>query len=356
MLHNTFGLTMSGGGVRGIAYIGVFRACEERRISWGNMAGVSAGSLAIAVKAAGYNNVEMQNIMKSLDFKGIQLTDASRLPVVQDFLAFAGKRTNPGENTVIEFFNQPSKGTRINPPGSYRGNILNNIVTYCQEGALYDGDYLEEWLYDYLARKGIRTFADVRGGVCDKLNPRGYKIRMTGVDCNRAKTVVLPDGLEYYGIDPDKFEVAKAVRISTCVPFAFKPVVIKRNGVKHYLVDGGVFDTFPYWLVDNSEMPAVGFRLTGRKKFFSIDTPWNVIKSIIAALHDIGVPKQKESMVDFIQDIDTQDVSALDFNIGDEVKGFLVKSGYNSANDLFGKIKPYFPSDYAKNFLKKISG
>jgi NTE family protein len=348
-----YGLTMSGGGVKGIAYIGVFKASEERRISWGNMAGVSAGSLAIAIKVAGYSAAQMQGIMGTLDFKGIQLTEAERLPVVKSFQSFASKRKNIGEHSIIEFLNQPPKGMRINEPGSYRGNILSNIVTFSNQGALFDGDYLEEWLYDILAKRGIKTFADVRGGICDKANPRGYKIRMTGVDCNRVKNVTLPDDLEYYGIDPDKFEVAKAVRISTCVPFAFKPVVIRRNGVRHYLVDGGVFDTFPYWLIDNTELPAVGFRLVGKKKFFSITTAWDIVKSIIDAVHDIGVPHNNEKKIDYIQDIDTSKVSSLDFNLSDEMKTYLVKSGYYEAHELFANIKPYFLKDYIRRIFRR---
>jgi len=45
----------------------------------------------------------------------------------------------------------------------YRRNLLKNIVTYSKEGCLFDGDYLEEWVYKTLKRKGIKTFADLRG-------------------------------------------------------------------------------------------------------------------------------------------------------------------------------------------------
>jgi len=32
---------------------------------------------------------------------------------------------------------------------------------------------------------------------------------MTAVDANRGRIVVLPDDISYYGIDPDRLEVAK---------------------------------------------------------------------------------------------------------------------------------------------------
>lgn len=96
-------------------------------------------------------------------------------------------------------------------------------------------------------------------------------MRMTAVDCNRAKVIVLPDDISYYGIKPDEFEVAKAIRMSTCVPFAFKPVEIKRkDGDKtktHYIIDGGILDKFPSWLIEDSKKyPTIGFTLDGGEK------------------------------------------------------------------------------------------
>jgi len=40
---------------------------------------------------------------------------------------------------------------------------------------------------------------------------------MTAVDANRGRIVVLPDDISYYGIDPDRLEVAKAVRMTEAV-------------------------------------------------------------------------------------------------------------------------------------------
>jgi len=46
-------------------------------------------------------------------------------------------------------------------------------------------------VYKTLKRKGIKTFADLRGGRTDRTNPNGYKVRMTAVDANRGRIVVL---------------------------------------------------------------------------------------------------------------------------------------------------------------------
>lgn len=41
---------------------------------------------------------------------------------------------------------------------------------------------------------------------------------------------MLPDDLVLYGIEPDSFEVAKAVRMSCSIPYFFDPVILRLAG------------------------------------------------------------------------------------------------------------------------------
>ncbi|MDD4493432.1 MAG: patatin-like phospholipase family protein [Eubacteriales bacterium] len=348
------GLTLSGGGVKGIAYVGMQQEAEKRKISWENVAGVSIGSLAGALIAAGYSSAEMWNAMDKFDFKGIQLRDASKLPVVESFREFAERSRSFREQTVKDFLYSDPTGRRDSFTGSRDSDkgmsdsapmeqlvrMLNNIVEYSSRAPMFDGGIVEEWTAECLAKKGIRTFGDVRGGISDSSNPNGYKIRMTAIDCNRVKTVVLPDDLAYYGIDPDSFEIATAVRMSTCVPFAFKPVVIQiiqGNKIKKYnLVDGGVFDTFPFWLINNEKVPSAGFELTdGKQKFFSLDTGLSILRTLISLVHNTNTPKKDFSKINYFGEIDTSRVKFLDFNLDDEEKTYLFNSGRKGFMDAF---------------------
>ena len=343
-------LVLGGGGVKGIAYIGVFDAAHRRGYGSVNIAGVSAGALAGSFAASGFSAYEMWKAMETFGFKEIQLEKAAqRLPVVAGFVSYSRRNLIYGPDSVENFLSQPIFGRNDYDdwPDFWdsRGNIFKNLVLFSKEGSLFDGDYLEEWVYKMLSSKGVRTFADLRGGVADDSNPRGYRIRMTGVDCNRAKVVVLPDDMKFYGIDPDRFEVAKAVRISTCVPFAFKPVVIEKkegNQVKKYnLMDGGVLDRFPDWLITSQRLPVIGFTLDGGQKesFFSLNTSLDILKSIISAVHDIGVPKKQESKIKFMGAIDTAKISFLDFNLSKEDKEYLYNSGRQTANIILNRLE-----------------
>lgn len=338
-------VVMGGGGVKGIAYIGVFALMERMGYTPANLAGVSAGSLAGAFAAAGYNSAGLWNVMEKFDFEKVQLDKIpQRVPVVGRLMDYASKIGYRSENLVSEFISKKYLPVFSQDPEDERSNIFSNIITFCKEGCLFDGDLLEEWVRSNLAAKGVRTFADLRGGRQDKLNPNGYKVRMTGVDCNRGRVVVLPDDAAFYGINPDDFEVAKAVRISTCVPFAFKPVEIKANvngKIKSYsLVDGGVLDSFPDWLIESTSNRTVGFKLNGgENKFFSLDTPLLILKTLVSAVTDIGVPKDKAPGFE-VEEIDTTKVSFLDFSLTREEKEYMYYAGESAATRLFSRFGP----------------
>ena len=344
-------IALGGGGVRGIAYIGAFDVMEKRGYLPGKIAGVSAGSLAGAFAAAGYDSAGMFEAMSRFDFNGIQIDKLSyKVPAIGRFIEYIASHGSKDKPDVVEFLASGLQTGFLRNNEGRKPGILKSLAALGKEGCLFDGDLLEEWVSQTLAVKGIRTFGDLRNGRKDRLNPEGYKIRMTGVDCNRVKVVVLPDDLPFYGLDPDKFEVAKAVRISTAVPFAFKPVELVRNeGGKskvYNLVDGGVLDPFPGWLLPTDEK-GLGYRLnSSESKLLGIDTPLNILKSLISSVHDIGVQRRisevgpgGESPNLSIGEIDTGNVGFLDFDLTAADKLFLYNSGKRAASKLLDNLE-----------------
>lgn len=346
-----FNLILGGGGVKGIAYAGVFEEAEARKIKWGSVVGVSAGAVAGAFLGAGYSAFQLKSVINAFDLGKVDLSSIEeKVPAVARYLQFIEKNRYSGMEGIYEFLNQELPNNDVeesmfSEERSHIAKILKNIVTLSKEGCLFDGDYLESWVARVLAARGIVNFSALRGGVMDKVNPRGYKVRMTAVDVNRARVVILPDDLVYYGINPDWFPVAKAVRMSISIPFVFKPVVIRRwekgQWKKYYFVDGGVLDGFPFWGVDNnSGIPAVGFKLDGgkTKKLFSLSTPLDILKALVSAVHDIGVPKDA-CETKYVASIDASKVDFLDFHLDNEQKEYLYNSGKTAARKLFDDIE-----------------
>ncbi len=60
----SFGLALSGGGVKGAAHIGVLKALEEENIKLDYIGGTSSGSIVAALYAVGYKPDEIFNIFK----------------------------------------------------------------------------------------------------------------------------------------------------------------------------------------------------------------------------------------------------------------------------------------------------
>lgn len=65
------GLVLSGGGIRGIAHIGVIRALEEMDINPNQIAGTSAGAIVGALYASGLGWEKMLDFFKSIEFFSI---------------------------------------------------------------------------------------------------------------------------------------------------------------------------------------------------------------------------------------------------------------------------------------------
>jgi NTE family protein len=360
---NLINLALGGGGVKGIAYIGAFEEARDRGYKWGNVAGVSAGALAGAFISAGMSPYEIWRAVEKFDFEGVQLSKVyKKVPVIERYLEFIYRTRIFGADSISAFFNQRFAPTYSDYQKDYylegntpRGNLLKNIATFAREGSLFDGDYLEEWLSKSLMAKGVRTFGDLKGGIVDKENPKGYKLRVTAVDCNRAKLVVIPDDLEFYNIDADSFEVSKAIRISTCIPFAFKPVELQKreeNVTRTYnLIDGGILDRFPHWLINAETSKAVGFTLRGQEKpgFFSLNTTLEVLRSIILSIQNMGNPKEKENKIKYVGEIVSPKVSLLDFNLNIDDKVHLFNLGKEEAFRIFNKLE-----EESLNFRRNI--
>ena len=60
----SFGLALSGGGVKGAAHIGVLKALEEENIKIDYIGGTSSGSIVATLYAVGYKPDEIYDIFK----------------------------------------------------------------------------------------------------------------------------------------------------------------------------------------------------------------------------------------------------------------------------------------------------
>lgn len=225
-----------GGGVKGIALAGAAAAAMESGYRFTSAVGTSAGALVASLVAAGYGPMELERIVWELPWS--RITDRrlmARIPFVGPHLA---------------------------------------MLTW---GGVARGQRLEREVFRLLSRQGIRVFGDLAPGV----------LRVVATDLVHGRGVVLPDDLPQFGIDPLRFPVARAVRASSAVPFAFEPVIIRSRitGEDITLVDGALASRFPLQLVV-AGTPTLGFRLTPPNQSHddhSIRGPISLARSVVAA-------------------------------------------------------------------------
>ncbi|HEY2493914.1 MAG TPA: patatin-like phospholipase family protein [Paenibacillus sp.] len=298
-----------GGGVKGISLAGAVRSAEQAGMSFHRVAGTSSGSIVASLLAAGYSATEMSDIVQQMPLASF----LKRSPI------FNAKLVGPAVRVLIK------KG-------------------------LYSGDALEQWIRDILLAKGVKTFSDL---------PK-EKLLIIASDITNGKILILPDGLSQLGIDPAKFEVAKAVRMSTSIPYFFDPVMLRLSGDASrgksfteqfvYIVDGALLSNFPIWLFDEPVLnsfgipiPTIGFRMVGKQegKPHQIKGPFSMFQAMFETMlsaHDERYIEQDK--IYRTVKIPTLGVSNTKFHITKEESMQLYESGLEAGNKFFGTWKP----------------
>ncbi|MBM7584593.1 NTE family protein [Bacillus pakistanensis] len=280
----------SGGGIKGLALLGAYKAFEEKGFVFKRVAGTSAGAVVAAFIASGYKSEELINAMGKVD-----LTDLL------------------DKNSFI--FSIP---------------FVKWLKVYWSLG-LYKGAVLEKWIESKLKAKGVYTFAD--------LPP--HSLRVIASDLSNGRLLVLPDDLEKYGIAKETFPVARAIRMSASMPYFFEPVKLRSLEGVSKIVDGGVLSNFPMWLFENDNMkklrPVVGVKLSPNieeRPKRKIDNAINLFEALFHTMKDAHdsryISRKLEKNVIFIP---TEGVFSTEFSITEEKKEALIQYGHSLADD-----------------------
>ena len=222
-----------GGGIRGIAHVGAASVLQQAGYHMRYFAGSSAGAIVASLLAAGYTADELRPIMQELDFT-----------------AFLHKRGV----------------ARLGAPGK--------MASLFTRFGIYDADLFEDWLSDLLAKRGVRTFGTLSLPAVREGNLR-WPLQVTACDIYDQRLLILPRDLADFGIDPNLYPVAKAVRMSMSIPIFFKPFPLKdKKGRVHLIVDGSLLSSYPVWLFErdclSSSLPTVGFDFVGDRSLSGV--------------------------------------------------------------------------------------
>lgn len=292
-----------GGGVKGIAFIGALQVMEENGYTWERLAGTSAGSIVAALLSAGYSSHELKPIFEELDYLHfLKRSGIGRLPFI--------------------------------------GPIYELLT---REG-VFRADRIELFIEELLRRKGVRTFGDLPSG----------KLTIVASDVTAGKMLILPDDLGRYEVDAKDFPIARAVRMSSSIPFFFQPAKLACCGRVHYIVDGALLSNYPVWLFDvegTPRWPTIGFRLSDdpdKRNETTITGIFSFSRGLLATMldaHDrLYVEKAKAVRTIFIH---TLGVRTTEFQLSNELRQRLFESGEAGARKFLAK---WDFEDYCKVF------
>jgi NTE family protein len=316
-----------GGGVKGLAFVGALAAAEEELgiTEWVNVAGTSAGAIVASLLVAGFSPAELHEYVGAIDY-----------------------------NRFADY-----------GPG---GKILGGLRNALRRRGLVRGEYLKHWLGERLAAsplgKANATFADVRrtdlppGLTQDEIETVGYRLRVIASDVSEGRMIVLPHDIALYEdehgnpLRPEDLRIVDAVRMSMSFPFFFDPVVLRKDGNEHLIVDGGLLSNYPIWLFDNPKpikRHTWGFRLhpgvgdyippyqsikrplwepaLARAMLHATMTAWDERLELSSAVRTISIP--------------TGSVKTLDFDLSAKDRDALYAGGHDVARDFFRSLPEY---------------
>ncbi|WP_055666070.1 patatin-like phospholipase family protein [Desnuesiella massiliensis] len=278
-----------GGGVKGMAFVGSICCLEEKNYSFERFAGTSAGSVIAALLAVGYTGKEIKNIMLNTDFRRF-----------------------------------------INNKKSIKVYKLYGLL---KNKGIHTNDYIEQWLRELLSKKGKLKFKDV--------SVKGEsKLKIIASDITRHEMLILPDDLKNYGLDPMEFDIAKAVRMSTSIPFYFEPYKLYYKDGVSFIVDGGLLSNYPIWIFDIKGIPrwpTLGFNLIGegqsltsqgKNDIFSYSL--DIVSTMLNRKEDIYIREKDRVRTIYIP---TLGVKTTDFDISKETSLKLFNEGYSSTEN-----------------------
>ena len=187
------GVSLAGGGIRGIAHVGVLKALEEKNIKVAAIAGTSAGSIIATLYAMGYSPYYIYLLFKRY---------------ARDIINI---RSKPIINGITNF-------------------IRNNKIGIA---GLSDGNEFEK-MYDELARKkGFRLIGDIK-----------MPLLVSAVDIGESKEYIFTNCASRKNIKDNyitEIGIGRAVRASSSFPAIFCPCEYK----DHIFMDGGVLNNLP---------------------------------------------------------------------------------------------------------------
>ena len=327
----TVGLVLSGGGAKGMAHIGAIKYIESLGIPIDLVVGTSIGGLVGGVYAVGYNAVQMDSIVRGLNWTHIM---SDYMP--REYKSYNEVKYN--EEYLLSFPFFYDKDDFIQTQKEYLKYSKNKTLNLNSDNQTTSTFLIDNLLGSlpsgYIYGQNIgNTFSGLTVGYQDSISFNNLKIPFACV----ATDLVTGKGYVWH-----RGKLLTALRSTISIPGVFAPV--KTNGM--VLVDGGMRDNYPAELAkDMGADIIIGIDLAENSKDY---TEINNIGGIISAGVDMLARSSYEKNVN-IPDVkispELSDYNIMSFD--DESLGGILERGWDAAlaqEEELRKIKALMPS------------
>ena len=276
------GLALAGGGIRGIAHVGVLKAFEENNISIDMISGTSSGSMVATLYAMGYSADEIYKI----------------------FNKYVGNIIKINSKPILSEINNVIRKKKISLSGLKTGNCI-------------------EQAYKEISKiNDLKVISDIK-----------MPLYITAVDAKESKEYIFASKLPKELIKNKKYiqdiDIATAVRASSSFTGVFTPCKYQDK----LFFDGGVLDNVP-----SEILRECGADRVISVNFFSdeINEKSNILDYVMKTLDIMGEKISEKSIreTDCLLTIKTEGTGLLDAN---KIE-YCYEKGYEVAKKNMNKI------------------
>lgn len=335
MKDNIKNLVFKGGGVLGIAYLGVldylFRSGRMKHIV--RTAGTSSGAIAACLTSLNVTFEAIKSASDSLDFKNVPFKgEFEAVSLIDSSSAMLLENTR---DTIESVFGDM--------------NCIYRLVT---RYGWYSSEYFYHWIKNIIAdqfnnkKQPPYTFSDFHKSELHKDSRPFHDLYIIGTNITNGNSQVFS-----YETTPN-MEVALAVRISISIPLFFEAVSLTQaditgNSLENLYCDGGVLNNYPLKLFDSyryntelirgANMQTLGVRFKSSNPVNRINNLLDYICSLVLTYTHTQQDAYYNSPMDIIRSIsiDPSDISPIDFNISPKDKAILYRQGLSAADSFF---------------------
>jgi predicted acylesterase/phospholipase RssA len=267
-------LVLSGGSVKGLAYVGALKYFEEHKDTFGGIrefVGTSIGSLASLLIILNYTSSQLKKLFWDLEFSNLQSL---------------------------------------------------SMTSFLETFGLDDGKLVEKFIKNCISSKGLSP--EISFSQLQSITGKSLVVCGSNVDkqeCRFFDSISTPD-----------MPVFLALRISMAIPVIFQPIFFEGN---HY-VDGGLTNDIPvnYPCEDNSTTLCINLEEENRGASGCQNYFYNLVKTSLRIINESSEKFAEANGITFIKA--SSDIRlSLDFSLTLEEKEYLYQVGYDSVKAAF---------------------